>query len=71
MKKHGKTAGKGKKATAAKDLSVRSAKGRAVRGGEANNPITQAPSQRLIPSTTGGSPPPLRQSPIPGGVPRG
>ena len=32
---------KGKKATASKDLSVRRSKGRAVKGGEVNNPITQ------------------------------
>ena len=30
---------KGKKATASKDLSVRRSKGRAVKGGEVNNPI--------------------------------
>jgi hypothetical protein len=69
MKKRVKA--KGKESTAVKDLSVSRSKGRTVKGGEVNNPITQAPSQRLIPSTTGGSPPPLRTSPIPGGVPRG
>ena len=62
MKKPAKTRGK----KAAKDLSVRS-KGRAVKGGEVNNPITQAPSQRLIPSTTGSNTlPPMQQSPVPG-----
>ena len=67
MKKPGKT--KGKKAT--KDLSVHRSKGRAVKGGEVNNPITQAPSQRLIPSTTGSNTlPPMQQSPVPGGPSR-
>jgi len=68
MKKPAKTRGK----KTAKDLSVHRSKGRAVKGGEVSNPITQAPSQRLIPSTTGSNTtPPLQQSPIPGNVPRG
>ena len=58
---------KGKKATASKDLSVRRSKGRAVKGGEVNNPITQSPSQRLVPNTIGGHTlPPTQQSPVPG-----
>ena len=70
MNRQGKA--KGKKATAAKDLSVRRSKGRAVKGGEVNNPITQAPSQRLIPSTTGSNTlPPMQQSPVPGAPSRG
>jgi hypothetical protein len=62
MKKQGKT--KGKKATAVKDLPASRSKTRGVKGGEVNNPLTQAPSQRLIPQT-GTSTSPLRQSPIP------
>ena len=63
MKKPAKTRGK----KTAKDLSVHRSKGRAVKGGEVNNPITQAPSQRLIPSTTGSNTlPPMQQSPVPG-----
>jgi hypothetical protein len=70
MNRQGKA--KGKKATPAKDLSVHRSKGRAVKGGEVNNPITQAPSQRLIPSTTGSNTtPPLQQSPVPGAPSRG
>ena len=69
MKKRGTT--KGKKAAARKDLSVRRSKARAVKGGEVNNPYTQAPSQRLIPSTTGSNTtPPILQSPVPGAPPR-
>jgi hypothetical protein len=65
MKKRGST--KGKKAAARKDLSVRRSTGRAVKGGEVNNPITQAPSQRLIPNTIGSNNlPPMQQSPVPG-----
>jgi hypothetical protein len=37
MNRQGKA--KGTKATAAKDLSVRRSKGRAVKGGEINNPM--------------------------------
>ena len=65
MKKRRTT--KGKKAAARKDLSVRRSTGRGVKGGEVNNSITQAPSQRLIPNTTGSqTTPPLQQSPVPG-----
>ena len=69
MKKQGKA--KGKKVTASKDLSVRRSKGRAVKGGEVNNPITQSPSQRLVPNPIGSHTlPPTQQSPVPGGPPR-
>jgi hypothetical protein len=62
---------KGKKAASAKDLSVRRSKGRAVKGGEVNNPITQSPSQRLVPNTIGSHTlPPTQQSPVPGGPSR-
>ena len=62
---------KGKKATASKDLSVRRSKGRAVKGGEVNNPITQSPSQRLVPNPIGSHTlPPTQQSPVPGGPSR-
>jgi hypothetical protein len=65
MNRQGKA--KGTKATAAKDLSVRRSKGRAVKGGEVNNPITQSPSQRLVPNTIGSHTlPPTQQSPVPG-----
>jgi hypothetical protein len=64
MNRQGKA--KGKKATA-EDLSVRRSKGRAVKGGEMNNPITQSPGQRRVPNTIGSHTlPPTQQSPVPG-----